>query len=186
MATGLILVDVQNEYFPGGRMELAGIERASANAREILSLFRDRGWPLFHVQHLSAKPDAPLFTPGTPFVEIHESVEPLAGEKVIQKHFPNSFHQTPLLGELQAAGVEHAVIVGAMSHMCIDATTRAAYDLGLRCTLIHDACATRDLDFEGRKVKADEVHASFMAALGWWYATLKPTAQFVSEARKTA
>src|SRR4051812_28118592 len=74
MATGLILVDVQNEYFPGGRMELSGIERASANAREVLSLFRDRGWPLFHVQHLSAKADAPLFTPGTPFVEVHVSV----------------------------------------------------------------------------------------------------------------
>jgi len=184
MATGLILVDVQNEYFPGGRMELSGIGRASANAREILDLFRDRGWPLFHVQHLSKQADAPLFTPGTPFVEIHESVKPLVGEKVIQKHSPNSFHQTPLLGELKAVGVDHAVIVGAMSHMCIDATTRAAYDLGLRCALIHDACATRDLEFQGSKVRADEVHASFMAALGWWYAKLASAADFADDASK--
>jgi nicotinamidase-related amidase len=66
-----------------------------------------------------------------------------------------------------------------MSHMCIDATTRAAYDLGLKCTLIHDACATRDLEFQGKKVPADEVHASFMAALGWWYADLKAAADFL-------
>jgi nicotinamidase-related amidase len=132
MASGLILVDIQNEYFPGGRMELKGIEQASAKAREMLTLFRDRGWPAFHVQHLSTQADAPLFTPGTPLVEIHEKVKPLPGERVIQKHFPNSFHQTPLLEELKARGVDHAVIVGAMSHMCIDATTRAAYDLGLR------------------------------------------------------
>jgi nicotinamidase-related amidase len=183
MASGLILVDIQNEYFPGGRMELAGVQKAAANARELLLLFRNENWATFHVQHLSQHPDAPLFTPGTPFVEIHESVKPLPGERVIQKHFPNSFHQTPLLEELKSRGVDHAVIVGAMSHMCIDATTRAAYDLGLRCTLIHDACATRDLEFQGRKVKADEVHASFMAALGWWYAKLVSATDFSAEAR---
>src|SRR3954452_21446074 len=186
MATGLILVDIQNEYFPGGRMELSGIEQAAHNARDVLALFRDEGWPAFHVQHLSAKAHAPLFTPGTPYVELHETVRPLPGERVIQKHFPNSFHQTPLLEELKAHGVDHAVIVGAMSHMCIDATTRAAYDLGLRCTLIHDACATRDLEFQGRKVKAEEVHASFMAALGWWYARLLSSTEFAAEARQGA
>jgi nicotinamidase-related amidase len=185
MARGLILVDIQNEYFPGGRMELTGIEQASAKAGEMLALFRDRGWPTFHIRHLATQPDAPLFTPGTPFSEIHESVKPLAGERVIEKHFPNSFHQTSLLQELQAQGVDHAVIVGAMSHMCIDATTRAANDLGLRCTLIHDACATRDLEFQGRKVKADEVHASFMAALGWWYAKLTSAADFAAGFRES-
>ena len=183
MATGLILVDIQNEYFPGGRLELYGMHKAAGNAREVLALFRDRGWPTFHIQHLSTEAAEPLFTPGTPFVELHESVCPLAGERVIQKHFPNSFHQTPLLEALQARGVDHAVIVGAMSHMCIDATTRAACDLGLRCTLIHDACATLDLEFKGRRVAAADVHASFMAALGWGYATLLPAAEFVTEAR---
>jgi nicotinamidase-related amidase len=102
---------------------------------------------------------------------------------VVQKHFPNSFHQTPLLEALKTNGVDHAVIVGAMSHMCIDATTRAAYDLGLRCTLIHDACPTRDLEFQGRRVRADEVHASFMAAMGWWYARLTFAADFAADAR---
>ena len=92
----------------------------------------------------------------------------------------------PLLEELKARGVDHAVIVGAMSHMCIDATTRAAYDLGLRCTLVHDACATRDLEFRGKKVKADEVHASFMAALGWWYATLTSAADFAADPARSS
>jgi len=102
---------------------------------------------------------------------------------VIQKHFPNSFHQTPLLEALRAGGVDHAVIVGAMSYMCIDATTRSAYDLGLKCTLIHDACATRDLEFGGKHVPADQVHASFMAALGWWYAELKSAADYLRAAK---
>jgi len=126
MATGLILVDIQNEYFPGGRMELSGIEQAADNARDVLALFRDKGWPTFHVQHLATQADAPLFTPGTPSVELHETVRPLLGEQVIQKHFPNSFHQTPRLQELRVKCVDHAVIVGAMSRMWSDATTRAA------------------------------------------------------------
>jgi len=76
-------------------------------------------------------------------------------ESLIQKHFLNCFHQTLLLEELKARGVDHAVLFGAMSHMCIDATTRAEYDPGLRCSLIHDACATRDLEFQGNKSMAD-------------------------------
>lgn len=183
MASGLILVDIQNEYFPGGRMELSGIKEASAHAADLLDLFRHRSWPTFHIQHVSQQADAPVFTPASPFIEIHESVKPLPGERVIRKHFPNSFHQTPLLEELKSRGVDHAVIVGAMSHMCIDATTRAAYDLGLRCTLIHDACATRNLEFQGKKVAADEVHASFMAALGWWYAQVTSAADFAASTK---
>jgi len=185
MATGLILVDIQNEYFPGGRMELTGIEKAAANAKNVLTLFRDRGWPSFHIQHLATKSDAPLFTPDTPYTQLHESIRPLPGERVIVKHFPNSFHKTRLWQELKARNVDQAVIVGAMSHMCIDATTRAAYDLGLKCTLIHDACATRDLDFAGQHVPAAQVHASFMAALGWWYADLVSAADFVARASES-
>src|SRR5262249_35933985 len=134
----------------------------------------------FHVQHLSEQSDAPLFTPGTPYVELHHSVWPLPNEMVIQKHFPNSFHRTALFEELKARGVDHAVIVGAMSHMCVDATTRAAYDLGLKCPRIHDAGATRGLEFAGQRVPAARVHASFMAALGWWYAELVRARDFLA------
>ena len=52
-----------------------------------------------------------------------------------------------------------------MSHMCIDATTRAAVDFGFPCTVIHDACATRDLVFGGLTIPAAQVHGAFMAAL---------------------
>ena len=113
MASGLVLVDIRNEYFPGGRLELSGIEAAAANARDVLALFRDRGWPAFHVRHVSERADAPLFTPGTPYVELHQSVRPLPGEVVIQKHFPNSFHRTALLEQLKSRGIDHAVIVGS-------------------------------------------------------------------------
>ena len=66
-----------------------------------------------------------------------------------------------------------------MSHMCIDATTRAAADFGYKATLIHDACATKDLEFGGESVPATKVHAAFMAGLNGAYATLSTADDFL-------
>ncbi|GMU24792.1 MAG: isochorismatase [Phycisphaerae bacterium] len=178
MKTGLIIVDVQKDYFPGGRMELVGMEQAAAKARELLTVFRDHDWPTFHIQHVFTQPDAPFFLPGSEGVEIHESVAPRAEDVQVVKHHPNSFRDSALQEELRKAGVGRLVICGAMSHMCIDATTRAAADLGFQCTLIHDACATRDVEFAGQTIPADQVHGSFMSALGWAYAKLLSGEEF--------
>lgn len=174
MKRALLLIDLQNDYFPGGSMELVGADAAAARAAGLLERFRAEGAPLFHVQHLSVRPGATFFVPGTPGVEMHLSVAPRAGEPLLQKNFPNAFRQTTLLEQLRAADVNELVIAGAMSHMCIDATTRAAADLGFTCTVVEDACATRDLTFGERRVVAADVHAAFMAALSGVYAKVVP------------
>jgi nicotinamidase-related amidase len=175
MPNALIIVDIQNDYFPGGRMTLHEMERAAENAARLLAHFRDTGQKTFHIQHTWDDPSAPFFVAGTPGAAIHESVAPRPGEPVVVKHFPNSFRESPLLEELRRAGIDNLTICGAMSHMCIDATTRAAADLSFNCTVAHDACATRDVEFEGNKVTADDVHAAYMSALGFAYAKVLPT-----------
>ena len=170
MKTGLILVDIQNDYFPEGRMELVGISEAGQKAGELLSVFRENNWLTFHIQHLSVRPGATFFLPDTPGAALHDCIKPLSGEQIIQKFYPNSFRETALLEELKKNQIEQLVICGAMSHMCIDATTRAAFDFGFKCLVIQDACATRNLEFENKTIAADQVHASFMAALGSAYA----------------
>lgn len=172
MKRGLILVDIQNDYFPGGSMELDGMQSAAEAASDVLGAFRERNDPVYHIQHVSIRPGATFFVPGTEGMETHTSVAPVGGEPVIQKNFPNSFRDTALLETLRSRSLEHLVICGAMSHMCIDATTRAAFDHGFSCTVVSDACATRDLQFEGNTVAAKEVHAAFMAALSVPYATI--------------
>lgn len=168
----LILVDIQNDYFPGGRFELVGIEKAAENAQHLLQQFRSKQAPIFHIQHLTTHPGATFFLPGTPGVETHVSVAPSATETLIPKHFPSSFRETSLLEQLQAAAITDLVFCGAMSHMCIDATVRLAFDLGFNCTVIADACATRDLEYKGELVKAAEVQCAFMSALTMFYATV--------------
>jgi nicotinamidase-related amidase len=176
MPSALIIVDIQNDYFPGGRMTLHNIHRAAHNAAKLLEHFRNTGQLILHIQHTWEDPSAPFFVAGTSGAEIHESVAPRSGELVIVKHYPNSFRESSLLEELRPAGINDLTICGAMSHMCIDATTRAAADLGFNCTVAHDACATRDVEFEGKKVAADDVHAAYMSALGFAYAKVIPTA----------
>ena len=180
MKTALILVDIQNDYFAGGRMELVGMEAAAEKAGHLLAYFRENRMPTFHIQHISSREGATFFLPNTPGVEIHASVKPDPDELVIRKSFPNSFRETTLFDALKHAQVDKVVICGAMSHMCIDATTRAAADLGFQCTLIHDACATRNLDFGTQKVLAEDVHASFMAALNAAYAKVISCKDFIA------
>jgi len=182
MKTGLILVDIQNDYFIDGKMELEGMDAAAANAGKLLNLFREKTWPTFHIQHISNYQGATFFLPDTKGAELNPAIAPLAGETIIQKHFPNSFRETVLLDALKNTGVEQVVICGAMSHMCIDGTTRAAADMGFTCILIHDACATRDLVFGDKTVRAADVHASFMAALGSAYAQVVNCSDFLSGA----
>lgn len=170
MKQGLLLVDIQNDYFPGGSMELVGMEEAAANAKRLLDLFRKAGMPVFHVRHLSNRPGATFFLPQTDGAAIHPSVAPQNDEETVVKHFPNSFRETNLLELLRDCGVGNLVICGAMSHMCIDATTRAAFDLGFACAVVEDACATRNLTFKDNVVPAGQVHAAFMAALAVPYA----------------
>lgn len=170
MNTALILVDIQLDYFPGGKMELVGAVEASGRARVLLNHFRQKNLPVLHVRHISTRPDATFFLPDTEGVAFHNNVIPLPTEKIITKHFPNSFRDTDLRQHLEAEGITELVICGMMSHMCIDATTRAAFDLGYGCTVAHDACAARDLEFQGIRVPASHVQGAFMAALGAVYA----------------
>jgi nicotinamidase-related amidase len=175
MKNSLILVDLQNDYFPGGNMELVGIEEAAANARILLKEFRKARLPVIHIRHIAAQPGATFFLPESDGANISQVVAPLDDEIVVVKNFPNSFRGTSLLEILGKEGTDNLIICGAMSHMCIDATTRAAFDLGFSCIVAEDACATKDLIFKGITIKASEVHASFMAALSVPYARVIST-----------
>jgi nicotinamidase-related amidase len=186
MKTALLLIDIQNDYFPGGHMELAGIKESSSKARDLLTFFRESQWPTFHIQHIATREGATFFLPDTEGAEIHDSVKPLPTDIVIQKQHINSFRETQLLDELKQAAVERVVICGAMSHMCIDAATRAAADLGFDCVVIHDACATRNVEFEGKIISAHEVHGSFMATLGMAYADILSLSDFFAWIKGTA
>jgi nicotinamidase-related amidase len=180
MKTALLLIDIQNDYFPGGRMELEGSPEAAARSRLLLDLFRRHGWPTVHIRHISIRPGATFFLPETEGAEIHASIGPRPGEPVIEKHFPNSFRETTLLEHLKQVGAERLAIAGSMTHMCVDATVRAAADLGYPVLLAADACATRALKYGETTVPAAQVQAAFLAALKS-YAQVLPADEILAQ-----
>jgi nicotinamidase-related amidase len=161
----LLIIDIQRDYFPGGAFPLVDPEPAAARAAEVLDHFRSRGLPVVHLKHVEDEPDATFLRSGTDGVEIHDAVAPIDGERVIEKAFPNGFLETDLERALRASADEDVVVAGMMSSMCVDATTRAAVDLGFAVTVVHDACAAPALEFGDVAVPGQQVHSAFMAAL---------------------
>lgn len=179
--TALLVIDVQNDYFPDGKFPLAGIEAAAAKVAELIAAARWNRIPVIHVRHEQPEADAPFFGKGTPGADIHVAVAPLPDEPVVVKHNVNAFLDTGLDALLKEQGVASLVVAGAMSHMCVDAATRAALDLGYGVTLAHDATATRNLAFGGVAVPAASVQAALMAALEFAGATMRPAGDIASD-----
>lgn len=169
-ATALLIIDIQDFYFPGGKMPLVAPEAAASNAAKVLASFRAAGKPVVHVRHDVKDGGA-----------IHASVTPIEGEKVFTKSEVSCFNGTEVLAYLQKLGIKRLVLVGMQTHMCLEAATRAAYDLGFECIVIGDACATRDLTYGGTTVKAADVHASTLATLDHTYAKVVDTETFLDD-----
>lgn len=165
MRTALIVVDIQKDYFPGGKHPLVEPEKAAGKAYQLLQCFREHGGRHVHIQHISTKPGAKFFISGDRGTDIHDSVAHFEGEPIVYKHTPNAFLNTNLLGLLKGWEVERVVICGMMTHMCVEATARAASDLGFQVIVAEDACASRDLEHDGTHIPAEHVHKASLAAL---------------------
>ena len=159
LPTALLLIDIQEFYFPGGRLPLENPEAASEKAALVLKLFRDQKLPVIHIQHFGGSP-------------IHANVAPLPGEKVITKKEANAFDGTDLLETLKSLHVKRLVLCGMQTHMCLEAATRAAFDYGYSCIVVQDAWATRALKWGDRTVTAADVQASTLASLDRFYAKI--------------
>jgi nicotinamidase-related amidase len=167
--TALLIIDIQDFYFPGGAMPLVGPEAASRNAARILEKFRKEGRLIIHVGH-NAKDG----------MGFHTDVAPKSGEKIFYKHEVNAFNGTGLLSYLREQKVQRLVIMGMQTHMCVEAAVRAAYDYGFECILIGDACATRNLKYKDCEISAENVHDATLCTLDGTYAAVVDTETFLA------
>ena len=182
--TALLIIDIQAFYFPEGMVPLVNAGEAAARAGELLGCFRRAGRPVVHVQHLPKGVDRPDPTEIDSQYRIRPEVLPKPGEPVIGKHHANSFRDTELEATLRELGVKRLVVAGMQTHMCVEAAVRAAADLGFEVTVAHDACATRNLSFEGTTVPAGHVHAAALAAMASSYAEVSSVAAICREVSK--
>lgn len=150
----LLVIDVQDFYFPGGRAELVNPEAAATITAKAISYARDHNYPVIYVQHKASQG-----------MKINDLVTPEEGDRIFVKEDVNSFLGTGLDDYLKTLNTETLVICGMQTHMCVEAAVRAAHDLGYNVILLDDACATRNLTYNGREVSAADVHASTLATM---------------------
>lgn len=179
--SALVIIDVQNDYFPGGVNELTDVVKAGENCRKALDFFRNQNLPVFFIQHVNDAPQPTFFAPGSRGVEIYDKIKPQTGESVIVKHAPSSFYGTSLAAELEEKGITHLVIVGMMTHMCVDTTVRAAKDYGYEMTVLSDACATKPACWNGEEVPAEQVQNVYMASLAEGFAQVVTTEAWLQQ-----
>lgn len=186
MKIGLVLIDIQNDFFKGGKFELVKPELAAAEARKLLDFFREKGWPVYHVNHIDENPDAAFFIKGSVGSQSYKECEPLPNEDRIIKHRPSGFLNTNLKQRLDEDGVDTLLVGGMMTHMCVDTTVRAARDLGFQVELAEDACATRDLQWGETIITAENVHCAYMAALNGIFANISTVDAWIEQHKADA
>jgi len=163
----LLLIDFQREYGPDGRLPLTGLGAAAQRAQRLVEAFDAQGALVIHVHHVARAEQ------GVPFASKEPGIAPLPlpavlpGHRTLRKSWPSAFQDTELLAILQAHGVRQVVVAGAMTHNCVDSTSRAALHLGLEVIVAHDACATRGLPGIASEPSlcAEQIHSTALAAL---------------------
>ena len=177
--SALIIVDAQNAY-RSGVMQLEGVEPALDECAQLLARARTLKIPVVHIQH-DAGPGSP-YDPKAECGEIADKVAPAAGEAVVVKHYPNSFVGTELDARLKAAGVKNLVVVGFMTHMCINSTARGAFNLGYAVTVPAAATATRALPApDGGVLEAAALQSAALAALADLFAVVVPDGKAIPD-----
>jgi nicotinamidase-related amidase len=162
-SSAVLMIDAQLEYV-SGRAVCDGVEAALEQGGKLLAKARAAGRPVIHIQH-KGNPGG-LFDPETDNFLIAPQVAPQGTEPVINKALPNAFSGTDLEAVYSGLGCDSLIIAGFMTHMCVSSTTRAALDLGIPCTVVADACATRDLpDGQGGVIRGRELHRVELVAL---------------------
>ena len=156
---------------------MPGSPDAAGRAASLLEAFRRGRGPVVHVQHIAMKPGSRFFPARHGGRLDPRPGPPGRGRTGGGQALPNAFRDTELLDLLRRRGAGRLVLAGMMTHMCIDATTRAAFDLGFECMVAADACAAPALTLGGVQVPAEQVHAAFLAALSGSYAKVVPTAE---------
>ncbi|MCJ1998001.1 cysteine hydrolase family protein [Pseudolactococcus paracarnosus] len=165
MKQGLLVIDVQNDYFTGGKMTLAGADEALIKINALEAQFLAAKLPIIYIQHIKYETNADFFEVGTVGADLHPQLKHDASSIIVEKQFPNSFQGTTLQHQLEQNGVEQLVICGMMTHMCIRATTPVAESLGYAPIVISDATATRDLTVDGELMSAKQVQETMLAEL---------------------
>jgi nicotinamidase-related amidase len=178
--TALVVIDVQKDYFPGGKFVLF---RARAALRKTLRLrdwARAQGLAVWWIRHTSSASRSFFLVEGTPGADLHPLLQPREDEPLVNKRDPNCFLGTDLETQLRSRGIDTVVWAGMISWMCVETTVRSAKDKGFRNLVAHDAVASGWMKGPYGLVTPWSAHRAFLSGLGLYHAEVFSTAHLRS------
>ncbi|MFB4331827.1 cysteine hydrolase family protein [Paenibacillus sp. CR_12] len=162
--SALLVIDVQNEMFQVNDPVYEG-DRLLHNLKQLIAKARSGGIPVIYIQHNDEGLKA-----GSEAWKINPEITPAMSDTVIQKTRPDSFYHTTLEEELKRQGIEHVILAGMQSELCVDTTCRRASSLGYDVTLVSDAHST----WNNSALTAQQIIDHENATLRW-FADIKTT-----------
>jgi len=138
----LVIIDLQNDYFPDGAFPLWDADRTLANTVAAMGRAAEAGVPVILVQHV-AKGAAPFFNAGSTGVELHPAIlEAAAGAEVVVKTHADAFLDTVLEETLQKTGTRELLVCGMMTQNCVTHTAISRAAEKYRVSVLADCCTT--------------------------------------------
>lgn len=138
----LLVIDIQNDYFPGGRYELWEAENTLVRIVSSISQARERKLPIFLIQHVGSE-NSPFFTPGSTGADIHPRLLAAAPEApIIVKRHADSFLETSLAASLAEHAVNELLICGMMTQNCVTFSALSRQAEGYAIKVLADCCTT--------------------------------------------
>ncbi|CAO3655638.1 unnamed protein product [Mucor fragilis] len=183
MKEALIIVDVQNDYFPGGKLPTWRPVETANEIKKIMDKFRQDDKEVIHVaHHMSPEHEKVMdfLIKGTRGAEIHEIVKPLDTEKIIYKNYADSFVATDLKEYLLSKDIDTVIVVGMMIHNCVNATAYSGTDEGFKTIVVAEAVNTLDQEIFGEVIPAETMWKSFLAGIKFAYAQVNKVDDILS------
>ena len=205
--TALIVVDMQRDFVDAeGACAAVGADVKPLLAivprlQRVLARMRDLGATVVHTRYgfkadLSDLPESvrqqsrdaggeygqpgPLgrvLTQGEPGFEILTDLEPLDGEKVVDKASFGAFTNTDLDAYLKSCRITHVVIGGVTTQCCVEGTLREAVDRGYFVLTLEDGCAAFEQELHDSTMRTIQSEGHLFGWIASCDAFLNPLAE---------
>lgn len=145
--TALLIIDIQNDYFPKGKFPLWNTDKILINIKELIAKANQQYIPVFLIQHVSSAPKgmAAFFEKGSEGANIHPEIIAICpNAEVIQKQHADSFYQTHLEKSLEKFDIDELLICGMMTQNCVTHTAISKKAEKYKVSIIEDCCTTTD------------------------------------------
>jgi nicotinamidase-related amidase len=157
MRQALIVIDIQNDYFPTGNFPLWNADKTLTHIELAIAHAINNKVDIIHVQHI-ANPDngiSPFFNEGSEGVKIHPRIVAAAPDApIVIKRYADSFHKTNLDEILQAKGIQALFICGMMTQNCVTHTAISKAAEKYQVNILADCCTTVDEMIHGIALSA--------------------------------